>query len=907
MAFKKQEIIDSPLGKPFLEMRNEGIQSLKESFDVDEVPFRKNSAFHKNYCGEFSENFNIGKTDFEQLAKDLKNNLTNPNFIYDWKRYISSSYRTERRIASRRELDGFKPAETTTRVQIHRPFKYIEEGEEKVGYFEEARFNKRICTLNPKPHYFINIDTKNLEASFKIFLFYKNDREKGFNLNNYDTDSDGTFEGIPSKYIAIRLTTKKAADFLAFWELIKGEPFTKSTLKSEFKELYSKNTTDEQLNFLYSIAPVSLIKEKTKVQLWDDATRLLKYDTDRYFTDNSSNQIKVLESIADKENGMQFLYTQFEDNPKIIKDIYTSLDGVGTSQYTLGFAAPNKTIFASLLRALCNYKGQGFHRYKKFITFRNTKGYQVNSPTDLTSKDTSNVIYDIYDTLYDTNDETNYVNEERIALVQEKEEYVENTGTFEPLPKGYVHYLHPLDFVNFVIEDVDGKEITFQVPAIFLKDQAFQRNLKDLIKVIRVGLDILVAVVSAYTLGQGTTPLLTAISIIDLGLATTDIGIQVFAEEIRKIEGPDGEPWGEDFLDTWEHIYLVGGFATGIPLFVPLIGNMLISGGKLLLRITGKARDQLIKMLKYGIERLKNFPKFIGGKFTIITDLSKKFGNSTFTYQLKELYNQGAILTKGVIQGETVSKYYLLFKEEIISFGNIKEIISDTAAIFRLKGAKLLDKLQEFVFLLRRETTLLNTGAKIGEEVSEETIRLGTIKMKLHPSFKEKIDFLKEKGINVTYHNNIEDIWYQVRKFLNKDYSFNRIEKEMRVHPEMRFLDFEHEIDHVLQFEINLKNNVTYVAREFDGNVFRLPNNKAAKYGKLNNYQMTFIEIENRIKEINRLKNNKATGEIIQEHTRGLIEEISLFYKDINSKNKNSVSRWISENFPNFDQSILKK
>ncbi len=907
MVLKKQNFISTQPEKPFEDILNKSFFPLMEKLDFEEVPSGKNSVFYKNYCGEFSEDFNIGKTDFEQLAKDLKKNLTNPNFIYDWKRYISSSYRTERRIPSRRELDGFKPAQTTTEIQIHRPFKYTNDGEEKVGYFDEARFNKRICSLNPKPHYYINIDTKNLEASFKIFFFYKNDREKGFNLSNYDLDNDGTFDVIPSKYIAIRLTTKKAADFLAFWELVKGEPFTKSTLKSEFKELYSKNTTDEQLNFLYSIAPVSLIKEKTKIQLWDDAIRLLKYDTDRYFTDNSSNQIKVLEAIADKENGMQFLYTKFEDNPKIIKDIYTALDGIGTSQYTLGFAAPNKTIFASLLRALCNYKGQGFHRYKKFITFRNTKGYQVNSPSDLTRKDIPNIITDIYDALYDTNDETSYINEGRIALVQEEEEYVENTGTFEPFPKGYVHYLHPLDFVNFVIEDTDGKEITFQVPAIFLKDQAFQRNLKELIKVIRVGLDILVVVVSAYTLAQGTTPLLTAISIIDLGLATGDLAIQAFEEEIRKIKGPNGEPWGADFLDTWEHIYIIGGFVTGVPLLVPLMGNMLISGGKLLLKITGKARDQLIKILKYGIERLKNFPKFIGGKFTIITDFAKKFGNSKFTYQLKELYNEGAILTKGVIQGETVSKYYLLFKEEIISFGNIKEIISDTSNIFKLKAAKLIDKIQEFVFLLRRETTLLNTGAKIGEEVSEDTIRLGTVKMKYHPKFKEKIDFLKEKGVNVTYHNDIEDVWYQVRKFLNKDYSFNRIEKEMRIHPEMRFLDFEHEIDHVLQFQVNLKNNVTYVGREFDGNIFRLPDNKAANYGKLNGYQMRFIEIENRVKEINRLKSNKATEEIIQGHKGRLTEEISLFHKEINSKNKNSVNRWISENFPNFDQSILKK
>ncbi|WP_298418824.1 hypothetical protein [uncultured Kordia sp.] len=684
MSDYKSPFIDTPLGEYF-EASPKGIAfPLQRKTVLNDHPSAEESGFNENHCGEFSENYSIGKTDFEQLAKDLKKNLTNPNFIYDWKRYISSSYRTERRIPSRRELDGFKPAQTTTEIQIHRPFKYTNDGEEKVGYFDEARFNKRICSLNPKPHYYINIDTKNLEASFKIFFFYKNDREKGFNLSNYDLDNDGTFDGIPSKYIAIRLTTKKAADFLAFWELVKGEPLTKSTLKSEFKELYSKNTTDEQLNFLYSIAPVSLIKEKTKVQLWDDATRLLKYDTDRYFTDNSSNQIKVLESIADKENGMQFLYTQFEDNPKIIKDIYTSLDGVGTSQYTLGFVAPNKTIFASLLRALCNYKGQGFHRYKKFITFRNTKGYQVNSPSDLTSKDTYNVIYDIYDTLYDTNDETNYVNEERIALVQEKEEYVENTGTFEPLPKGYVHYLHPLDFVNFVIEDTDGKEITFQVPVIFLKDQAFQRNLKDLIKVIRVGLDILLVVVSVYTLTQGTTPLLTVISIIDLGLGAGDLTIQAFEEEIRKIKGPNGEPWGADFLDTWEQIYIIGGFITA----VPLIGLMLKNGAKSLLKTARNSKVQLVNMLKYGIKN-GNLKNFIKNPFKVIADVYKE---TKFAFRLQQKLNK--LQKKGVLIIQEGDAYKLSYGDTIIAQGkNAKEIRKEIDGFF--KGGKVVEEVLE--------------------------------------------------------------------------------------------------------------------------------------------------------------------------------------------------------------------
>jgi len=703
MSDYKSPFIDTPLGEYF-ESSPKGITfPLQRKAVLDDHPSTEESSFYENHCGEFSEDFNINKTDYDQLATDLKNNLNDPKFIFNWSKYTSqrftqSPYRVSvKDIYLDRDVKGL-PKYVRTRHDI--PFKYNLDGEEKSGYFEEARFNKRICSLNPKPHYFINIDTKNLEASFKIFLFYKNDREKGFNLNSYDPDNDGTFDGIPSKYIAVRLTTKKAADFLAFWELIKGVPLSKSTLKDEFKDLYRASTTDEQLDWLYSISPISLIKEKSLQELWKDTIRLLKYDTDRYFTDNSSNQIKVLEAIADKKgdkiSGMQFLYNKFEDNPKIIKDIYTALDGIGTSQYTLGFTVPNKTIFVSLLRALCNHKQQGFHRYKKFITFKNTKGYQVNSANELTRNDIPNVINDTYDALYDTNDKTSYVNEERITLVQEKEKYVENSRSFEFFPSDYVHYLHPLDFVNFVIEGTDGKEITFQVPAIFLKDQAFQRNLKDLIKVIRVGLDILIVVVSAYTLVKGTTPLLTVISIIDLGLGTGDLAIQTFEEEIRKIKGPKGEPWGEDFLDTWEHIYLVGGLATGVTLLVPFVGNMLKGGALLLLKATGKTRDLLIKMLTHGFEKLKNFPKFIGGKFQIIQNVIKFPELTSLAVKLQKLQQEGVIIVKGNIQGSAKPVYTLVYKDVILITEELKGFRKYVRGVAKESGGDLGRYLDDF-------------------------------------------------------------------------------------------------------------------------------------------------------------------------------------------------------------------
>ena len=70
---------------------------------------------------------------------------------------------------------------------------------------------------------------------------------------------------------------------------------------------------------------------------------------------------------------------------------------------------------------------------------------------------------------------------------------------------------------------------------------------------------------------------------------------------------------------------------------------------------------------------------------------------------------------------------------------------------------------------------------------------------------------------------------------------------------------------------------------------------------------MTFLEVENRIREIARLQSSNVPENILKEHINGLNDwkqQLIIDFK--NTGNKDSVKKWIGKTFPEFDQNILR-
>jgi hypothetical protein len=182
-----------------------------------------------------------------------------------------------------------------------------------------------------------------------------------------------------------------------------------------------------------------------------------------------------------------------------------------------------------------------------------------------------------------------------------------------------------------------------------------------------------------------------AISVIDLGLATGDLVIQTLAAEIAKLSG------GQEFFDLWETVYLVGGIATGLP----MLGALLRGGAKLLVLASGKALAQLVPMLRYALLGVRNLPKFAKGGFEIFPMIVGGVGK--MGTQMRTLAAQGAMLLKGVAEGEVVAKYYLLFRNAILESGTLEEMELAIERILR-EGKADLGRFLERLYVLKTGT-----------------------------------------------------------------------------------------------------------------------------------------------------------------------------------------------------------
>lgn len=198
---------------------------------------------------------------------------------------------------------------------------------------------------------------------------------------------------------------------------------------------------------------------------------------------------------------------------------------------------------------------------------------------------------------------------------------------------------------------------------------------------------------------------------------------------------------------------------------------------------------------------------------------------------------------------------------------------------------------------------LINTSAKIGEDATEETIRVGTVRMKEHPGFEKIRTFLSARGIIIEEIEDVtNDVGYNERIVLDATNQKIRTEKTLTWHLEMRFLDLEHEIDHIKQFESNLKGQYcTELVRERprgEKDIFD------STLGWLRKSQRAFLEYEVRIRELRRLRDRGASKTLIGEHIRGLQESYDHLWHEtgkLRGSKKTAFDSWQNEHFPDFE------
>jgi len=204
---------------------------------------------------------------------------------------------------------------------------------------------------------------------------------------------------------------------------------------------------------------------------------------------------------------------------------------------------------------------------------------------------------------------------------------------------------------------------------------------------------------------------------------------------------------------------------------------------------------------------------------------------------------------------------------------------------------------------------LLNTSAKIGEDPTEETIRIGTVRMKEHPDFEELRTFLSESDVVIEEIEDVtNDVGYTEKIVLNATNQKIRTEKILEWHPEMRFLDLEHERDHIKQFEENLNGEYcTHLVQEKPQGLQTITN---SNLGWLNKSQRAFLEYDVRKTEVLRLKERGASKTLMREHIEGLEDAYNdLWYETgkLRDSKKRKFKKWQNEHFPDFEYIDIKK
>lgn len=837
-------------------------------------PFGTDSIFYvpellllEDFKGEFYEDF----IDIQKLADDLKANLGSASFVFDYKKYISKATRVE---------SNYHPTlmfSTSSETKADVPLTYTnDEGQKVQTYFANSKLNQLLYTLKGEITH--SVVLKDGIVTFSLHFPY-------FDTDKYRVDAKDTEDSLSDfrqhdKFDAVILKTTNQADFFAFVLAVRDAsylPWYQKEVSKKFATFFSQVEGNiKLLKALYEQAPISALKDRSDEKKLNDIQLLLAYDKgnwliDGWFKDSSKAMVNLLKGFTDLDK----LYQFFWKNPEKLIEIYSFLSKEGQS-----------ALCQILTTITYNHKlADKNNKVDILDTFYLGKNYKIDS--DVLSKDTNSTVK-----------LNNYKLDEVIVPgYTDGISHESDTKGIKETKLLSANY-HPMAMMRLVNTDTKEKETTI-VPALYLKHTADTQEWADIFQTIRVCGDLLAIIMGLATLGSSNV-LLVVLAAIDTTIATADLVVLSQEPELSKTEA------GQKFLEAWNQISMIGGIATAGPL---LIENAITYGNKLLsfaknAKVIAFVEESLLSI----IEVSRSVPKLVKGSAILVKDIIKEFGISTFSVQLKKLQEAGVVLYKGVVEGETLKSYILYFKDEVLSIGNLKQLLGDVGDLLKLKGAQLADKLEEFLLAIRKQKTFLNTSAKIGENATEDTIKWGTVKMKLHPKYEDMLKFLKDRDIIIVEIENVsKDVAYTERKILDANDNVVRVEKILEVHPEMRFLDLEHEVDHIIQFETNLEGKFcTDMKKEWTPNAPKQYINY--KLGKTTELQMAFLEYETRIKELLRLKDRGLTSEILKEHLEGLKEAFNNYAGKMpkNSFDRIKFENWRREYFPEFTEFDFK-
>ncbi|WEK69022.1 MAG: hypothetical protein P0Y62_14350 [Candidatus Chryseobacterium colombiense] len=513
------------------------------------------------------------------------------------------------------------------------------------------------------------IDQRNKKIYYRLHFYYANSSE-----------------------LAIVLETSWYKDFrnlnilLNYGDVDKYEADYNYFLQNFATVLRNEKDAD-RLKFIYENIPESIIEKLSdkldNEVLFNHLEILSKDDDSDLFKDSSAAVIKIFKTFIRPVPILNY----FRENPDKLNRIYYNLDKNG--EYD-GKVISNRMILANIMLVFSMF-AKNAKQKKNIKTFTIGKGYKVNS--NILEGGVFQQDGDKYRDTFFLQQQKEEIETHNIQSSQTMGTSGEGTRIVTTDLDDGAQY-HPLDMIY--IKDISGeKEVSYFVPAIYLKALSDAQEWAVVLQNIRIAADIVAVIIGVLTLPAGN-PYFLLLAIADISLAGADLTIQTFKEEILKYEG------GKEFLETWEEIYLVGGALTAGGLLVGLFYKM----GLKLLTIPEIIKNIKLKetiaahMISVLLE--VNLTNFERGSVKILiqnTEVVMATSGSLNEYQMLKLQEKGVILLSGdVSKGNKIRKEYNLFYNgNIVAKGDKNSFykqIKDLKGSYD-KGDKLIEVLEE--------------------------------------------------------------------------------------------------------------------------------------------------------------------------------------------------------------------
>jgi hypothetical protein len=620
-----------------------------------------------SYQTDFYGNNSRDGVDFPALIRFINKVSTNPKCIFNWR-----DFEKQPTIQTYDERDRYLGTIKRIRVTNNNiPFTYQNELGQTIKTELQVQLNKRIDYIVYDWGFNIEIDAKKQIILSKLSFYYVNTEK--YRKQITETVNPNDF-AVSDKYRGIIFKLDNLTHFSYLIKSLDSNQFDfiKNKITTKMVEALKVAKEKEEIVFLFENAPSWIAENFKSKELIAYLKHILSYDVNGWFSgyvDGSCAFINVLRGFNTLEKCVD-LYNFFKKNPKFVKDTYHALDSTSVWE---GVEQPNKTIFASFLTSL-SYAVMGVDGVNVGVptkTFYLGDGYTVN---------TSAI------GALDFNDTEYFLKQERTTLVGflTLPNYVLYPITYdEDLEEG--SYYDPLQMVQ--LYDVTQKTVIV-VPAIFLHDTASRKELTQIMKAVRIGVNIFTIAISIASLGSAS-PLIALAAAADVAFATADTIIALAEDELSK-----------EFVDAWGKIYLVGGVVTAGPVLL----NGIFKGGVKILDGTAKAEfKNFVRAFIFKVIIDKNIANFTKNSLRIVTEsgeLASISNGLLNTTKLRQFNESGAILVAGEVKNadKVYTEYALVYNGELVFKGDKATFSRRVKKFFEgQKGKGLKEYFEEFL------------------------------------------------------------------------------------------------------------------------------------------------------------------------------------------------------------------